>query len=57
MQLYIRGVSDILFLNARINKGRIMMVIFIILVIHTNAFLKEKFNSRFTDTFAEMIRF
>ena len=38
----------------RINKGRIMMVPFIILVIHTNAFLKNKFNSLFIDTFAEM---
>lgn len=30
------------------------MVVFIILVIQTNAFLKDKFNSLFTDTFAEM---
>ena len=54
MQLRIRGVSDILFLNRRINKCRIMMVVFIILVIHMNAFLKNKFNPRFTDTFTEM---
>ena len=30
------------------------MVGIIILVIHTNAFLKDKFNSLFTDTLAEM---
>jgi hypothetical protein len=57
MQLCIRGVSDILFLNGRINKGSIMMVVFIILVIHTNAFLKDKFNSLLTDTSAEMDQF
>lgn len=57
MQLRIRGISDILFLNRRINKGRIMMVVFIILVIQTNAFLKNKFNPRFTDTFTEMNQF
>ena len=55
--LYIRGVSDVLFLDGRINKGRIMMTVLIILVIHTNAFLKDKFNSLLTDTFAEMNQF
>lgn len=57
MQLCICRVSDILSLNARINKGCIMMVVSIIFVILTNAFLKEKFNSLFTDTFAEMNQF
>ena len=57
MQLRIRGVSDILFLNRRINKGRIMMMVIIVLVIHTNAFLKNKFNPGFTDTFSEMNQF
>ena len=57
IQLCIRGVSDILFLNRRIDKGRIMMMVIILLVIHTNAFLKDKFNPRFTDTFAEMDQF
>ena len=57
MQLCIRGVSDIFFPNRRINKGRIMMMVLIILVIHTDAFLKDKFNSPFTDTFAEMNQF
>ena len=57
MQLCIRGISDILFLNCRINEGRIMMMVFIIPVIHTNAFLKNKFNPLFTDTLAEMNQF
>ena len=57
MQLCVRGVCDVLFLNCRINKGRIMMMAFIILIIHTNAFLKDKFNSLFTDTSAEMSQF
>ena len=57
MQLCIRGVSDILFLNCRINEDRIMMMVFIILVIHTDAFLKNKFNPLFTDTLAEMNQF
>lgn len=33
------------------------MVIIILLVIHTNAFLKNEFNSLLTDTFAEMNQF
>ena len=33
------------------------MMVIIILVIHTNAFLKDKFNPSFTDTFAEMNQF
>ncbi len=57
MQLCIRGVSDILFLNCRIYKGRIMMVVIIIPVIHRNAFLKDQFNPHLTDTFAEMNQF
>ena len=57
MQLRIRGVSDILFLIRRINEGRIMMMAFVIPVIHTNAFLKDKFYSLLTDTLAEMNQF
>ena len=57
MQLCIRGVSDVLFLNRRINEGRIMMTVLIIPVIHTNAFLKNKHNSILTDTLAEMNKF
>lgn len=57
MQLCICGVSDILFLNCRINESRIRMMPIIIVVIHTNAFLKNEFNSLFTDTFAEMNQF
>ncbi len=33
------------------------MMVVIILVIHTNTFLKDQFNSLFTDTFAEMDQF
>ena len=33
------------------------MTVFIILVIHANTFLKDKFNSLFTDTLAEMNQF
>ena len=45
MQPCIRGISDILFLNRRINEGRIMMTVLIIPVIHTDALLKDKPNS------------
>lgn len=34
-----------------------MMVVFIIIVIHTNAFLKDNFNTLLTDTPVEMNRF
>lgn len=57
MQLGIRGEGDILFLDRRINKGRIMMTVFIIPIIHTNVFLEDKLNPLFTDTFAEMDQF
>ena len=57
MQLCIRGISDVLFLNRRINEGRIMMTVLIIPVIHTDAFLKDKLNSLLTDTLAEMDKF
>ena len=57
MQLCIRGVSDVLFLNCGINKSRIMMTAIIIVVIHTDTFLENEFNSLFTDTFAEMNQF
>ncbi len=33
------------------------MAAFIILVVHTDAFLKNKFNPLFTDTFTEMNQF
>ena len=33
------------------------MTVIIIVVIHTYAFLKNEFNSLFTDTFAEMNQF
>ena len=41
----------------RINKGRIMMTVLIIPVIHTDALLKDKLNSLLTDTLAEMNKF
>lgn len=34
-----------------------MMMVFIILVIHINVFLKDEFNVLFTDMFAEMNQF
>lgn len=54
MQLCICGLSDILFLNSRIDNGCIVMVVLIILVIHANTFLKNEFNFLFTYTVAEM---
>ena len=41
----------------RINEGRIMMMVLIIPVIHTNAFLKDKLYFLPTDTLAEMNKF
>lgn len=54
VQLRIGRKGDILFLNGRIDKGCIVMILVIIFIVHTNAFLENKFNTLFTDTVTEM---
>lgn len=57
MQLRISRKGDILFLDDRIDKGCIVMMVVVIPVIHTDAFLENEFNTLFTDTVAEMNQF
>lgn len=57
MQLRVSRKGDILFLDGRIDKGCIVMMVIIIPVIHTDAFLENEFNTLFTDTVAEMNQF
>lgn len=42
MQLCIRGVCHVLFLNGRVYKNCVMMPVIIILVVHADAFLKNE---------------
>ena len=52
MQLGICRVGDILLLNSRIDKSNVMMVLIIIFVIDTNAFLENEFYPLFSNAMA-----
>lgn len=54
MQLCICGVCHVLFLHGRVYECRVMMSVAVVLVVHTDAFLKNQFHPFLTYAFAEM---
>ena len=54
MQLRIRGISDILLPDRRINKSRAKMILIIVIRIDTDALRKDYFNSLLAYTVSEM---